>query len=111
MQAGRLRHLVTFEEPINYLDSDGVQIVEWVPAFGQPISAEITPLSGRELIAAQAVQSQVNARIRVRYRPGFKATMRAIHRGTIYNITAVIADPNSGTEYVTLLASTGVNEG
>lgn len=111
MQAGRLRHLVAFDELVVDVDSDGAQVEHWIPAFGGPLSAEITALSGRELIAAQAVQSKVNTRIRVRYRPGFRASMRAIHRGVIYNIEAVIPDPDSGIEYVTLLTSAGVDEG
>ena len=111
MQAGRLRHLVTFEELVVDVDSDGAQVETWVLAFGQPLFAEITALSGRELIAAQAVQSEVSGRMRLRYRPGFKASMRASHRGALYNIAAVIPDPDSGFEFVTLLTSTGAEEG
>ena len=110
LAAGRLRHRITFEELDIDIDSDGAQVEAWFP-FGQPLSAEITALSGRELIAAQAVQSKVSTRIRVRYRPGFKPGMRATHRGTVYNIEAVIPDPDSGVRSVTLLCSSGVNEG
>lgn len=111
MKGGRLRHLVTFEELVVDVDSDGQQIETWALAFGYPLATEITALSGRELIAAQAVQSKVSGRMQVRYRPGFKASMRAIHRGVIYNIAAVIPDPESGLEFLTLLTSTGVDEG
>lgn len=111
MKAGPLRHLVSFEELVVVEDSDGAQVEDWAPAFDGPVSAEITALSGRELIAAQAIQSRVSGRMKVRYRPGFKASMRVKHRGVIYNIAAVIPDPNSGFEFVTLLTSTGVNEG
>lgn len=111
MQAGRLRHLVTFEALTVDLDSDGAQVETWAQAFGQPLRAEITPLSGRELIAAQAVHSKVTGRIRVRYRPGLTASMRAAHRGVIYDIAAVIPDPDSGFQHVTLLTTTGANEG
>jgi SPP1 family predicted phage head-tail adaptor len=111
VNAGRLRHRVTFESLTVVLDSDGAQDEAWVDAFGMPISAEIEPLSGRELIAAQAVQSKVSVRIKVRYRTGFLASMRAVHRGTIYNIEAVVPDPDSGIRGITLLCSTGVNEG
>lgn len=112
MQAGVLRHLLTFNTLSVELDSDGAQVEAWLPAFGgQPISAEIVGLSGKELIAAQAVQSQIKARIKVRYRPGFVPSMRAVHRGMIYNIEAIIADPDSGIEYLTLFCSAGVNEG
>lgn len=114
MRPGALRHRLTFEEQVIELDSDGAQDNVWVDAF--PINArmpcEIIDLSGRELIAAQAVQSRVSCRIKVRFRAGFKASMRGrAYDGTIYSIEAVILDPDSRRRWVTLLASQGVNEG
>ena len=114
VEAGRLRHWVSFEavpvEPV--LDSDGRLEEVWLPAFsGLKLPAEITPLSGRELIAAQGVNSKVSTRIKLRHRDGFAARMRALHRGVIYNVEAVISDPDSGIRYVTLLCTSGVNEG
>jgi SPP1 family predicted phage head-tail adaptor len=111
MDPGCFRHRVTFEELITDLDSDGKMVEDWVSPFPRAISAEIMPLSGRELIASQSVQSKVSTRIKVRYRPGFKPSMRGVHRSTIYNIEAVIPDPDSGISYLTLLCSSGVNEG
>ena len=114
MKAGTLRHWLTFEVKTVEQDSDGAQVEIWVPAFevNHRMPCEVTELSGRELIAAQAVQSKVTARIRARYRPGFKATMRAtLPNGIVYNIEAVIADPDSMRTHVTLLASQGINEG
>lgn len=115
MDAGRLRHRVQFERPVTELDSDGAQVETWLDAFpeldGAGVFAEITPLSGRELIAAQAVQSKVTTRLRVRYRPGYAAAWRATHRGTVYNIEGVIPDADSGFQFVTLLCSSGVNQG
>jgi len=114
MKAGRLRHWLTFETLTTEQDSDGAQVEAWVPAFASAsrMPCEIVQLSGRELIAAQSVQSRVTARIRVRYRPGFAAIQRAsAPDGTIYNVEAVIQDPDTGRHYITLLASTGVNEG
>lgn len=112
MKAGPLRHFMTFEDKVIDTDSDGATVETWEPAFGgRQLSVEIAALSGRELIAAQAVQSKVNTRIKARYRPGFVATMRGLHRSTIYNVEAVIPDPESGFEWVTLLVTSGVNEG
>lgn len=114
LPAGRLRHRITVEEFVTSQDSDGAVDEAWVAAFAVPLSAEIVALSGRELIAAAATQSKVTTRIRVRYRPGFKAAQRVLHRGTVYNIEAVIPDPDSGQRYLTLLCSSGVqhvNEG
>ena len=112
MQAGRLRHRIRIDALTIDHDSDDGAIAEtWADAFGQMLSAEIMPLSGRELIAAQAVQSKVQARIRIRHRPGVVAAMRAVHRGTVYNIEAVVPDAGSGVDYMTLMCSYGVNDG
>jgi len=120
VKAGRLRHWLTFEtkaaeaDGSAVLDSDGKLEEDWVPAFqtSPRLPCEVVYLSGRELIAAQAVQSKVNVRIRARARPGFDAVQRARSpAGQIFNVEAVIPDPDSGNRFVTLLASTGVNEG
>lgn len=108
MQAGRLRHRVTIEELTVTLDSDGAQVETWLPISLRLLSAEITALSGRELLAAAAVQSKVTTRIRLRYRPGIRPTMRVVHRDEIYSIEAVVPDPGSRVDYVTLHCSVGV---
>ena len=111
ISAGALRHRVTVERLTTEVDSDGATVETWEDAFGKALSAEIAPLSGRELIAAQAVQSEITTRIKMRGRPGLVASMRVVHRGTLYNIAAVVADPGSGSEWVTLMCTSGVNDG
>jgi SPP1 family predicted phage head-tail adaptor len=91
-------------------DADGAITETWSDAFGY-LSASIEPLSGRELIAAQAAQSEVETRIRVRNRPGVLPSMRVRHRSTIYNIKAILPDPKTGVHWMTLLCTSGVNEG
>lgn len=107
VRAGALRHRIQFEELVVDLDSDGAQEETWVAA-SPLVSASISALSGRELIAAQATQSKVSTRIKVRYRPGLKPSMRVVHRDRVYQVEAVIPDPDSGIRFVTLLCSTGV---
>jgi SPP1 family predicted phage head-tail adaptor len=111
--AGQFRALVYFERYLAQQDSDGEMDESWVDAFAVStrLPCQITPLSGRELLAAQAVQSKASHRLRVRYRPGFDATCRGTCAGTVYNVEAVIPDADSGIEYVTLLCSSGVNQG
>jgi len=111
---GERRHWLTFESPETELDSDGAQVSIWVPAFpiNHRMPCQVVALSGRELIAAQASQSRVTTRIVTQYRSGFNASMRARYgQGEVFNIEAVIPDPESRNRYVTLLASSGVNEG
>lgn len=110
VRAGKLRHRVTIEREVIDIDSDGAQVPEWM-IFAGPVPAEIAPVSGRELLAAQAVSSKVSSRIKMRRLDGVTAGMRAVHRSTIYNIEAVIPDPDSGIRFQTLLVTDGVNQG
>lgn len=117
VDSGRLRHRVTFEQmdpdPEKMeRDSDGEIVENWEPLFNVPQPTEITPMSGRELFAANAAQSKATHRFKVRYRREFETrnALRAIHRGTIYAIEAVIPDADSGRRYQTIFCSSGVRE-
>ncbi|HDS0941435.1 TPA: phage head closure protein [Pseudomonas putida] len=113
MQAGRLRHRIDIEEktvprdPVTGEFGEPVWVVRWAKC-----PARFVPLSARDLVAAQAAQSEATARVEVRYRPGVLPTMRIIHRGEIYSIEGPpLEDPKSGLEYLTLLVSKGVKDG
>lgn len=77
----------------------------------ESVPASLEPLSAREFIAAQATQSQITARIVIRYREGLNAAMRILHNGRIYNIHGILSDPVSGLDYLTLPCSEGVSDG
>lgn len=111
LKAGRLRHRVDIQSKSNVQDPvTGEITTTWVNTW-TAVPASIEPLSAREFIAAQAVQSMVTARITLRYRAGLDASMRIVHKGTIYNPAGFLADPDSGIEYVTIPCSTGTNSG
>jgi len=107
--AGRLRHRIRIDERVTHVNSSGEQDVAW-EEFAT-VWAAIEPLSAREMLIADQTQSKVSGRIVIRSRDGVKASMRAVHGTTIYNIEGVIRDPESGLEWMTLSVSTGVNEG
>lgn len=110
MRAGKLRHRVRFERRTTVQDPDsGERVPGWEPVV--TVWASVEPLSSREFIAAQASQSEITARITIRHRTGIDATMRAVHRGQIYDIHGVLPDPKSGRHYLTLPVSEGVNDG
>jgi SPP1 family predicted phage head-tail adaptor len=102
--AGRLRHRVDIEDLVTAQDSNGDITQTW-QSFAESVPAAVEPLSGRELVQAQAVQSEISARITIRFREGVKATMRVVHRGQIYRIHAVLQDKDSGRVYLTLPVS------
>lgn len=107
--AGRLRHRVTLQEQVVAINTAGEQVREWEDVA--TVWAAIEPLSGREMLLADQVQSKVNTRIVIRSRDGVLASMRAIHGSTVYNIEAVIPDNESGQEWLTLQCYSGVSEG
>lgn len=110
MRIGKLRHRVTIERPGSTQDPNtGEMIPGWAPVA--TVWASVEPLSAREFIAAQAGQSEISARIKIRHRDGINATMRVVHRGQVYNIEGVLPDPESGRHYITLPVSEGVNDG
>jgi SPP1 family predicted phage head-tail adaptor len=109
MEAGRLRHRVTIQSMTEAQDGTTGAITEsW--SAGDTTWASIEPLSGREYLAAQEMQSQIMARITIRHRT-VTAKMRVLHGSTVYNVHAVLPDKDSGTEYLTLMVSQGVNNG
>ncbi|MNL44188.1 Phage head-tail joining protein [compost metagenome] len=92
-------------------DETGEVLDGWVTLWDK-VPASVEPLSARDLIAAQAGQSEVSARMVIRYRAGVLPSMRILHRGNVYNIQGPpLPDPDSGLEYLTLLVAAGVNDG
>jgi SPP1 family predicted phage head-tail adaptor len=112
MRAGTLRHRITFQTPSLVQDPEtGEMLPGWEPVW-EKVPASVEPLSARDLIAAQAVQSEASGRMVIRYRAGVLPTMRILHRGDVYSIQGPpMPDPVSGLEYLTILVSKGLNDG
>lgn len=75
----------------------------------------VNPLSGRELIAAQAAQSELSTKVTVRYQssladPITAAKMRIVYGTRTLNISAVI-NRNEGNRFIDFLCTEGVNLG
>ena len=75
MQAGRLRERITIQRPVRVSDGHGGMVLSWADVA--TVWAEVVPLNGRELLLAGQMQSAVNMRVRMRYRAGVGADMRA----------------------------------
>ena len=100
MKAGRLDQRVTVEQLVTIGDSWGGTVEAWAPLM--TVWAEVSPLVGREYLAAQAAQSEVTARVTMRYRRGITAQDRVIHDGTIYGIESLV-DVRSGHRELVLM--------
>lgn len=110
-RAGQYRHRIDIQDWTEIRDPDtGGFTEEWVTVF-ENVPARIVPSSGREFLAAAAIQSEIIGRIVIRARPGLKAKQRILHNGDIYNVHAWLPDQESGRDYVSAPVSMGVNEG
>ena len=93
MRAGRLNKRVTIQAPATGQDELGQPIIGWenlVTAGDGTIAAEVKDQSGREYVAAGAVQAAVLTTITIRPRDGVAASMRVLHGADIYGIEAVL---------------------
>ena len=108
MDAGQLRHRVTIEDLIVTQDDLGIISESWQEVA--TVWAEIRPMSGREFIAANAIQAGVTTKITIRHMDGVINKMRVKHKDTIYNIKAVLPDMTFAG-YLMLMVEDGVNLG
>lgn len=112
MRAGDLRHPVELQHKVTPRDPSTGEYGEPEWQLFAAVWAQVSPLSARDLIAAQASQSEATARVVIRHREGVLPTMRIVHRGELYSIEGPpLEDPKSGLEYLTILVSKGVKDG
>ncbi|BEN55254.1 phage head closure protein [Serratia marcescens] len=110
MQAGKLRHRITLQKPVKVQDTTSGEMIDtWQDVSN--LWAEVSPLSAREFVAAQAMQNAVTTRIKIRYRQDIEPKYRILFLGKIFNIEGILSDPKSGLEYLTLPCSEGTNDG
>ena len=110
VRSGKLRHRVLIQRQVHTQDPEtGANITTWEEVA--TVWASIEPLSAREFIQSQATQSEITARITIRYRAGLDASMRFVHRGMIYNPAGILPDMESGIEHITIPVKQGVNDG
>lgn len=111
IQAGKLRHRIVIQKPVITQDQNsGAYITNWQDA--DSVWCAIEPISAREFIASQVEDSKVTTRITIRYRADVNHSCRLYHaaKNKYYNIEGVLADKNSGLEYLTLPCSEGIRD-
>lgn len=111
MRSGLLRHRVTIQQLVAASpdqDAGGVPDETWTDL--KTVWAAVEPLRGRELIAAQSTNSEVQGTIRIRYRAGVTPRMRCVFDSRYYDILAVTDHLERNKELV-LMVREGVNNG
>lgn len=110
MKAGKYHHRVIIEKPEQTQDQTTGHIAETWIELGK-FWSEFMPLSTKDQLQAQAVQSTMVARCEIRYSSiasQINSAMRLKFRGSYYKIDGdPVPDNRSGLEWLTLNLSSG----
>lgn len=111
INSGKLRHRIVLQKPVKTQNQQsGAYITTWQDVGN--LWCSIEPISAREFIASQVEDSKVNTRITIRYTKNINHSYRIYHpaKDVYYNIHGILADQNSGLEYITLPCSEGLRD-
>jgi SPP1 family predicted phage head-tail adaptor len=108
MQAALLRKRITIQIRSTTKDSYGQPLTEWSDIA--TVWGEVAPMSGRELLAAEAVQSSLTHSVSIRYFAGLKPSMRIKYGDRLFDIQSVI-DEDERHRTMTLLCVEGLSDG
>lgn len=103
MRAGKLRNrIVVHKATTTPSPMGGSGSKTWTP--WRTLWASFEPLSVKDVLNAQAADSETRARCIIRYRTDINSAMRVEHRDKMYVIDGdPLPDANSGLEYITLM--------
>lgn len=88
MRAGKLRHRLSVQKPVETRNAYGEPVPSW-ETFAT-VWGSVEPLRGREMWAAKEKEARIDVRIRTRYLSDVTAKMRIIHGSHTYEIVSII---------------------
>jgi SPP1 family predicted phage head-tail adaptor len=101
---GALRDVVTIQQAGAMQDEIGESVPAWTAIA--VVRASVRDLIGRELIAAQAVQSLVTTKITIRFRTDVTAAMRIVRGTEVFQIESVL-NPSGRANWLELMCIKG----
>ena len=111
MQSGKLPHRITIE---HQTEGEQDQVTGYVPIIWAEFAkvwGKLEPLSTKDQLQAQAINSTMTARCKIRYSAKaseINSTMRVLFRSKYWKIDGdPIADNESGLEWLTLNLAEG----
>ncbi|MBT2771316.1 phage head closure protein [Halomonas sp. ISL-60] len=107
--AAKYMHVITIQKKTTVKDPrTGEVTTSWIDHL-KDIRANVHFLSATERMAASALQTQITARIEIRYRTdSIDSSMRIVHKNKYYDIHGVIPDNDNGLKWLTMPVSEGV---
>jgi len=107
-QPGDLDQRVVFQAKTRTPDGGGGFVDTWSNIGATPeVWAKVWPVSGRERVEGQQIESPTMYRFRIRNRSDLTTAMRVVWRGRAHNIR-FIADPGPRALYLDIDAEAGV---
>ena len=88
MRAGNLRHLVTIQKNTPTADGMGGQTASW--AATSTAWAGIWPVSAKERVSNQQLETQLTHKIRIRYQAGVTTAKRVKYDTRYFKIISII---------------------
>jgi SPP1 family predicted phage head-tail adaptor len=88
MHAGNLKHRIIIQQRTNTQDASGQPLETW--STFATVWANITPLIGRDYLAARQLVDEVDHDVTIRYRSGVLPKMRISYDGRTFEIISVI---------------------
>lgn len=110
MLSPSLRHRVTIQSQVQTQNPvTGGIVITWTD-FIANVPAQVLTGPGREFRDSSAGQSEVSARIKMRWFPGLTQQMRILWDGITYNIRSIEVDATGRIDY-RVICNGGVNSG
>lgn len=108
MQSGLLRQRLTIQQPSMAQDSYGQTLNTWTDVA--TVWGEIVPISGREMVIANAMQDSKTHSITIRYISGITPKMRIKYGTRLFDIQSVL-DENERHRTLNLSCIEGLSDG
>lgn len=108
MNPGKYNKVITLQSKTSTTDAYGGPVDSWADVA--TVWARVQPIKGREMIAAQAAQSETAVRFYTRYQDNLTTAMRIIYAGKNYDITGIVDIDERHVEFE-ISAKTGTSEG
>ena len=94
MASGELRHKARLEDADDSQDVQGTTKLAWSPR--STVWVSVTPISGKERLAAAAVASELTHRVRMRYRSDVTSRMRLVLVNRGNRVLKIVSVVNEG---------------
>lgn len=89
MRSSSLRHLVSFQEDTGTKNSIGEITESWASLTPQEW-VQIIPLKGEEKYQSKSLNTEVNHKIRLRYRDDLDTKMKIVYGTRVFEIDSII---------------------